>query len=547
MAVSSRLNISWDGVDHSLPAILPALPLLSDLTVSIVPFAIAAILVLTVIISVHAHWSTTSGQKIPVLNSKRPFELTTDRTRREYDMHSWELLHKGNEEYPDQPFRVLSSELQDITVLPPRYVNEIKNDHRFSFTAIVTTAFHENLPGFRAMTVFDQPNRIIQVLAQQDITRAIPRLTRPLSREADAALRDSITDSTVWHDMVAKGFVLNLIARLSTLVFMGGDMCQDKDWIDICVNYTVMLVLARKDLTTWPRWLRPLANLYLPRCRALQALEAKARHIIDAQLERRKRPRAEAEMKGVKLEANDALEWYQKQYARLGGTFDPTAAQLGMSFVAIHTTADLLTQVVLDLAEHQELMQPLREEVTGCLTGRGELSKTALHDMMLLDSVIKESQRLKPVQVGAMSRKVMEDATLSGGVHVKRGSTTVIFPRDRDPTLYENPEEYDGYRFYRLRRQPGKRNNGPKTAQVVTTSPDHIAFGHGQHACPGRWFAVHEVKLALVHLLLKYDWKIAEGAERPQWHARGNSMDCDSLAKIAIRRREGGEAEALLL
>ncbi|ROW01414.1 hypothetical protein VPNG_07621 [Cytospora leucostoma] len=544
MAAPSRLNISWDGVDHSLPAILPALPLLSDLAVSIVPYAIAAILILAVIISFHARSSSTNGhKKIPTLNPKRLFELTDDRTRREYDMHSWDLLHKGNEEYPDQPFRVLSSELRDITVLPPRYVNEIKNDHRFNFNAILTTAFHDKLPGFRAMMVFDQPNRIMQVLTQQDINRAIPTLTRPLSREADAALRDSITDSTVWHDMVAKDLILNLIARLSTLVFMGGDMCHDKDWIDISVNHAVKLVLARNDLNTWPMWLRPLANVYLPRCRALRDLEARARDIIDAQLEKRKRSRAEAELKGVKLEVNDALEWYQEQYMRLGGEFDPTAAQLGMSFVAIHTTADLLTQVVLDLAEHQELMQPLREEVTDCLSRRGEISKIALHDMILLDSVIKESQRLKPVQVGAMSRKVMEDATLSDGVHVKRGSTTVIFPRDRDATLYENPEEYDGYRFYRLRQQPGKRN----TAQVVTTSPDHIAFGHGKYACPGRWFAVHEVKLALCHLLLKYDWKIAEGAERPQWHARGNNIDCDSLAKIAIRRREGAEAEALML
>lgn len=400
MAVPSRLNISWDGVDHSLPA----LPLLPDLAVRVVPYAIAAILVLTVIISVHAYSSFTNGhKKMPTLNPKRLFELTDDRTRREYDMHSWDMLHKGNEEHPDQPFRVLSSELRDITVLPPRYVNEIKNDNRFSFTAIVTTAFHDNLPGFQSMMVFDQPNRIIQVLAQQDLTRAIPRLTRPLSREAGAALRDSITDSTIWHDMVAKDFVLTLIARLSTLAFMGGDMCQDKGWIDISVNFAVMLVSARKDLITWPMWLRPLANLYLPQCRALRDLEAKARDIIDAQLEERKRLRAEAEMANAKLEVNDALEWYQKQYTRLGGPFDPTAAQLGMSFVAIHTTADLLTQVLLDLAEHQELMQPLRKEVTDCLSGRGEISKTALHDMILLDSVIKESQRLKPLQVGECS------------------------------------------------------------------------------------------------------------------------------------------------
>lgn len=55
-----------------------------------------------------------------------------------------------------------------------------------------------------------------------------------------------------------------------------------------------------------------------------------------------------------------------------------------------------------------------------------------------------------------MEREVLEDVTLSGGVQVKRGTNTVVIPLSRDPSVYENPDEYDGYRFYRLRQQPGK-------------------------------------------------------------------------------------------
>lgn len=42
-----------------------------------------------------------------------------------------------------------------------------------------------------------------------------------------------------------------------------------------------------------------------------------------------------------------------------------------------------------------------------------------------------------------------------------------------------------------------------------------MGFGFGRHSCPGRFFAANEVKIALCHILLKYDFKLAE-AERPE-------------------------------
>lgn len=44
---------------------------------------------------------------------------------------------------------------------------------------------------------------------------------------------------------------------------------------------------------------------------------------------------------------------------------------------------------------------------------------------------------------------------------------------------------------------------------LVTTSPDHLALGHGEHACPGRFFAAIEIKILLCHLLLKYEWELS--------------------------------------
>lgn len=137
----------------------------------------------------------------------------------------------------------------------------------------------------------------------------------------------------------------------------------------------------------------------------------------------------------------------------------------------------------------------------------------------------------------------MQDITLSDDIHLKRDSVTLIMSRLRDPEVYENPDEYDGYRFYRLRQQPGKEN----TSQLVTTSPDYLPFGHGQHACPGRFFAAQEIKVVLCQLLLKYDWHLPEGGETFERLMVGNAPNVNPMAKISIRRRSESEAGAVVL
>lgn len=91
----------------------------------------------------------------------------------------------------------------------------------------------------------------------------------------------------------------------------------------------------------------------------------------------------------------------------------------------------------------------------------------------------------------------------------------------------------------------GLTRHNPQAGQLVAATADFPAFGYGHHACPGRFFAAHEVMIMMCHLLLKYDWKVADGAEEPRWRAHGNGLECDGLAKIAIRRRDTGEEVSL--
>jgi len=207
--------------------------------------------------------------------------------------------------------------------------------------------------------------------------------------------------------------------------------------------------------------------------------------------------------------------------------------QLTLSFVAIHTTADMITQLMFDLAQNPELIQPLRDEVAAVLGTEG-WKKTSLYKMKLLDSVLKECQRLRPINETSLQRLAVNDVKLSDGTVLQRNSlSAVASTRRKDPEYYSDPEKFDGYRFLKMRAEPGKEN----VAQFVSTSPDHLGFGHGQHACPGRFFASNEIKIIMCHILLKYDWRLIEG-NQPKVGTFGFNLFADAKTKVEIRRRK---------
>ena len=106
--------------------------------------------------------------------------------------------------------------------------------------------------------------------------------------------------------------------------------------------------------------------------------------------------------------------------------------------------------------------------------------------------------------LASMNRLVEEEIKLDDGTILPKGARIMVDANTfMDPKVYPDPIKFDPFRFVRLRQQPGQENN----YQFVATTPEHMVFGHGQHACPGRFFASNEVKIALCQMLLKYDWK----------------------------------------
>lgn len=125
------------------------------------------------------------------------------------------------------------------------------------------------------------------------------------------------------------------------------------------------------------------------------------------------------------------------------------------------------------------------------------------------------------------------NVTLSDGTVLPKGSLCIVLADFSDPNVYPEPEKFDPWRFVTARERPGEEN----AWHMVTVAPEQMTFGIGQHACPGRFFAANEVKIALCHMLLKYDWRWVPGKGRPE-SARFELEDSISTTgEVQFKRR----------
>ena len=98
--------------------------------------------------------------------------------------------------------------------------------------------------------------------------------------------------------------------------------------------------------------------------------------------------------------------------------------------------------------------------------------------------------QLTPTQV-TLQRKVLKDITLPDGTLIPTGTLigAASYPIHLDDALFPDANTFDPFRFARMREREGESTKH----QFVSTSPEYIPFGHGQHAwcvlaLPSPWF-----------------------------------------------------------
>jgi len=192
------------------------------------------------------------------------------------------------------------------------------------------------------------------------------------------------------------------------------------------------------------------------------------------------------------------------------------------------------------LAMYPEYIPQLREEIEQVMTENK--NKASMMRLVKLDSFMRETLRLYGHSITLMGRKVLGDGfKFSNGLYLPPG-TRVTIPEtiNVDEHVYgEDALKFDGFRFSRQLDVADKDEQGQgvikKKKTFVTTGQNYLRFGHGNNACPGRFFVSQEIKLILSMILIDYDVKLAD-IPKPRYFAVHKMLDLK--ARILFRKRK---------
>lgn len=259
-------------------------------------------------------------------------------------------------------------------------------------------------------------------------------------------------------------------------------------------------------------------------------------------------------------EPNDFMQWFityaresLPEYESKSDTI--VGRMLTLNFAAIHTSTFTITNAVFDLVSAPPsagYLDGIRDEAACVLAEDGGVwTKAGLSRMVRVDSALRESLRLKGFLARGLVRKVMpkEGVTTQDGLHLRKGTDVgvAVYGVHVDEQVYNKPLEYDAFRFSRVREEfeagdkSGHQDHNSevlrhKNLSMVTTSEQFQPFGHGRHACPGRFFAANELKLLLAYIALNYE--VEPLPERPAGMWIGETVLPPMKATIRVRRRK---------
>ncbi|PGG95904.1 hypothetical protein AJ79_09814 [Helicocarpus griseus UAMH5409] len=468
--------------------------------------------------------------RIP-LADKRPGEFLDTKRKQRMVQNYRQILKDGLEKYPGG-FQIAGETSRQI-VIPPQYANFVNVDPRFT-TAEPLDAFIKitfaGFEGSNSILGHTKSKDMFLTMMRSKINKNLGNLTEDLVDEASAAISETWGLENEWHELPLMSAVLSVVCRLSTRVFLGPDLCKNPDWLQLVVRYAINTFVCARTLRRYPEVIARIIQCFLKDCRVLRNQVATARRLLGPYIAKHLET-VESARRGIADMPRDGIVWMHE--TANGQPYDPVIIQLGVSVTAIHTTTDLLTQTILDIVAHPEIITPLRKEIEQVVAEDGWRNMT-LQKMKLLDSVVKETQRLKPASGATTGRYANEEITLPSGLVIPKGAFVFTsMQRMWDDEDYPDHEEWDGYRFYNKRKEPGKENS----YQLVSTCPEHLGFGHGLHACPGRFLAAAEVKVALSYILMNYDLECAT-QEVPKPLINGMEFMSNPEAKLRVRRRK---------
>lgn len=320
----------------------------------------------------------------------------------------------------------------------------------------------------------------------------------------------------------------DVITRTANRLLFGTNLARDPEFQELSIDYTEIMFGGANAIRNYPEILKPLVMWWKTHIYKAQAIAKK--HLLPILKERiAEEDRYIANGKQdewQKIKTDDTIQWVLDVTPREERrAYRLVYRMLHINIAAVHTSSTTFLSSFLCLAMMPDVQRELREEIADVFRREGGWSKQTLTHLAKLDSFISESLRLcvmsacKQAQcmkkgdyvtnratVVKMGRVTVKDWQFSDGTKVPKGVKIFCnhLPLVLDNDYVNHPNDFDPWRMYKKRQEEGQANQH----QLVMTSQTNLTFGHGKHACPGRFFAANELKTLMALMLMVYDFRV---------------------------------------
>ncbi|KAH8591027.1 putative cytochrome P450 [Bisporella sp. PMI_857] len=379
------------------------------------------------------------------------------------------------------------------------------------------------------------------MLVKRDINAVLERIVVSLNQELGFAFDVRFgTDEDHWTELDLYETMRWVVAQGSSRFTVGLPLCRNEEYLRVSMKIGDNFVLTAGAVGVMPKFLRPLVGslFWIRNYFDLRQFKRLFKPLYDERLAITKAgPRSESE-------PNDHLQMMFR-YAETERPHELSLAEMGPRLAlsnvgSFHQTSIGITNVLFNVLESDRefnTIATLRDEIRSVMGADSRWTKAAVAKMVRCDSVLKETLRLHSFGNRSVMRKVIVDGVVTeDGIRLPKGAVVSMLTTSQlDGDTFEDPHKFDPFRYSRMREADPKKGG----LSFVSTGKDFLPFGHGKHACPGRFLLEFELKMILAYLLTNYDVELPKeyNGKRPESRWIAEAQFPPEGGRIRVKRR----------
>ncbi|TGO16642.1 hypothetical protein BPAE_0481g00020 [Botrytis paeoniae] len=453
------------------------------------------------------------------------------------------MIQEGYEEANGAPFVVRSPGLSHTFVSSQKFIKEIDMapDSVLSLQAAAKQVLQPQY-SMAEFNWFEQRGIDTTPLGRtlrSLLTNNIPNLL-PVTRTGTGTILDDMFDAEQKPHL--SEIMRQAVASTNAIALFGQEQAKNKEFMHAAIDFIEKTIIIAEVVRLLPPFLAPyLGRFVAGRFGSHKIIYNTLVPIAQQRLDEQ----AQAKLGHKVPEHKDCIQWVMEQTFK---TSKPWSAEriiheiMALWFGSVHAMKMSLEFAIHELCLHPEYAEPLRKEFEG---PEYKIFETTGNGLPLMDSFLKESARLSPVDNLSTRRKALEPFTLSDGTIIAKDHwiCTPLKPMMRDARNYARPLEFHGFRHVDAATLLAVSNTGsfqspePEKASPITDINDWQIWGTGRMACPGRFYAVAAMKQIFGLIITKYDCTLSD-VNAPRFTTWRNCNVPSPEAPVVLHARE---------